>query len=241
MKRLFSLFIGLVSCAAMAETIYLTSLSWPPYSDKNLVNQGASVAVAKAAFAAEGHELVVSFYPWSRTVKLAQQSNSKYMGYFPEYYFETQDFLFSDAMGSGPLGIMQNTAKPIAFSKVQDLRGMRIGIVQDYVNTQTLDVMIASGEVQGEAVPSDVLNIKKVAVKRLDAAVIDANVLTFLLGSDPSLAQLKHRVEMHPTLLQDKKLYIAFKNTPEGKRWRTIFNAGLQKIDVNGIMQQHLK
>lgn len=144
-----------------AETVHLTSLAWPPYSDKSLEQQGASVAVAKAAFEAEGHELIVDFYPWSRAVNSALQANSKYVGYFPEYMHETSDFIFSDATGTGPLGLVQNSAKPITFSSVNDLSGKRIGVVQDYVNTKELDDMIASGTIKGDAAPSDVLNIKK--------------------------------------------------------------------------------
>ena len=41
---------------------------------------------------------------------------------------------------------------------------MKIGVVQDYVNTEELDAMIASGAIKGEAVPSDVLNVKKVGL-----------------------------------------------------------------------------
>ncbi|ALQ06979.1 MULTISPECIES: substrate-binding periplasmic protein [Pseudoalteromonas] len=224
-----------------AETVYLTSLAWPPYSDKSLEQQGASVAVAKAAFKAEGHELIVDFYPWSRAVNSASQANSKYVGYFPEYMHETSDFVFSDATGTGPLGLLQNNAKPIAYSSVGDLKGKRIGVVQDYVNTKELDDMIASGTIKGDAAPSDVLNIKKVAAGRIDAAVIDANVLKYLLDTDKSLSALKNKVAMNTTLLEDKKLYIAFRNDTEGQKWQKIYNQGLTKIDVNTIMANYLK
>lgn len=240
MKPFMLLLSVLYSVCVSAETLYFTSLSWPPYAGKSLPEQGASIAVAKAAFAAQGHELVVDFYPWSRTVKLAQQDSSKYLGYLPEYDFNTQDFLFSDEIGSGPLGLVQNAFNPIAFERVEDLKGKRIGVVQDYVNTAVLDGMIATGEVRGEAVPNDSLNIRKVAAQRIDAAVIDVNVLRHLLAVDPALAQLKDKVEMHATLLQDKKLYLAFKNTPEGEKWRAVFNAGLKRIDVNAVFKAHL-
>ena len=66
-------------------------------------------------------------------------------------------------------------------------------MVQDYVNTKELDDMIAAGSIKGDAVPSDVLNIKKVAAGRIDAAVIDANVLNYLLSTDKSLASMKSK------------------------------------------------
>lgn len=241
MKTTLFCFLLAFSNFVASETVYLTSLAWPPYSDKSLEQQGASVAVAKAAFKAQGHELVVDFFPWSRAVNSASQANSKYVGYFPEYMHDTADFVFSDPTGTGPLGLLQNNAKPITFSSVGDLAGKRIGVVQDYVNTKELDDMIASGAIKGDAVPSDVLNIKKVAAGRIDAAVIDTNVLNYLLSTDKSLAGVKDKVSMNATLLEDKKLYIAFRNDADGQKWQQIYNQGLAKIDVNSIMATYLK
>ncbi|WP_230425637.1 hypothetical protein [Spartinivicinus ruber] len=107
MKRLISLVIGLalamdfgMHSAVIAETVYLTSLDWPPYTGKKLKQQGASVAVAKAVFKAAGYDLVVEFYPWKRAVDLAKD-DPKYAGYFPEYYAAelAQNFTFSEPIG----------------------------------------------------------------------------------------------------------------------------------------------
>lgn len=89
MKKLSALLLTMMvafSSLAKAETVYLTSLEWPPYSSAELPNQGASIAVAKAAFAAMGYQLEVEFYPWSRAVALATR-DKKYAGYFPEYWY----------------------------------------------------------------------------------------------------------------------------------------------------------
>lgn len=241
MKTLLLFILLSFSNLVTADTVYLTSLAWPPYSDKSLDQQGASVAVAKAAFKAEGHELVVDFFPWSRAVNSASQAGSKYVGYFPEYMHDTSDFVFSDPTGTGPLGLVQNNAKPVSFSAVSDLAGKRIGVVQDYVNTKELDDMIASGTIKGDAVPSDVLNIKKVAAGRIDAAVIDANVLNYLLNTDNSLAGVKDKIAMNANLLENKTLHIAFRNDAEGQKWQQIYNKGLKKIDVDAIMSNYLK
>lgn len=71
--------------------------------------------------------------------------------------------------------------------------------------------------------------------------MIDANVLKYLLATDKSLAGIKSKVAMNTTLLEDKKLYIAFRNDAEGQKWQTIYNQGLAKIDVNTIMANYLK
>jgi polar amino acid transport system substrate-binding protein len=229
------------SSPAFSDTVYLTSLTWPPYSSKSLNEQGASVAVAKAAFKAMGHELKVDFYPWSRAVKLASEPNSKYVGYFPEYIYESDEFSFSKPMGEGPLGLVENKKNPIVWSSTKDLTKYKIGVVQDYVNTAELDALIASGEIKAKTATSDETNIRKVAGGRIDAAVIDPNVLNYLLANTQGLAQAKDQVKMNTNLLTKKELFIAFRKSKEGSNWLDIYNQGLEKIDINAIMKKHLK
>lgn len=66
--------------SAFSDTLKLTSLLWPPYSGQQLAQQGASVAVAQAAFERMEQQLVVDFYPWSRAIKLAAMPSSDYIG-----------------------------------------------------------------------------------------------------------------------------------------------------------------
>ncbi|MCL9781976.1 transporter substrate-binding domain-containing protein [Vibrio sp. S4M6] len=229
----------LVSATIKAETLTLTSLDWPPYSGKSLPEQGASVAVVKAAVEAMGHSLKVEFYPWSRTVHLAK-TDKKIAGYFPEYKFDSTDIVFSDKIGTGPLGFVENVSAPVTWSNLNDLKSYKIGVVRGYVNTTEFDAMVASGKIQADAAKSDELNLKKVATKRVQLAVIDSNVLKYLVSHTPSLKQYDKTLVMNPKLLAEKGLYIAFTNDAEGKRWKAIVDEGLSKIDVNKVMNEHL-
>lgn len=224
---------------AKADTLMLTSLLWPPYSGQQLAEQGASIAVARAALKVMGHQLEVDFYPWSRAVKLASMPNSDYLGYFPEYYFETEKFVFSKSIGDGPLGLVEQKAHPVSWNYVEDLNRYTLGVVKDYVNTQALDRMISTGVQPTEAVTSDEHNIKKVAAGRIDAAVIDVNVLHYLLKQKP-LQPLAEKLQINRQILANKQLYIAFRNTEEGRRWRDIFDQGLAQIDVETIIGELL-
>jgi polar amino acid transport system substrate-binding protein len=242
MKKLIRvLLLSLFTLPVMAETVYLTSLDWPPYAGKNLTEQGASVAVAKAAFKAMGHELEVDFFPWSRAVKLASEGSSKYVGYFPEYLYDSEEFVFSAPMGQGPLGLVERSDKAISWSALQDLSNYSIGVVQDYVNTEELDAMIAAGTIKAQVAPSDELNIQKVAGSRIDAAVIDANVMKYLLANSAKLEKAIGQVQMNSKLLTNKDLFVAFKNSADGKKWKAIYDEGLGKIDVATIMAKYMQ
>ncbi|KGY12836.1 ABC transporter [Vibrio tubiashii] len=235
------LMIVLLVCTVSVKAnqqVYMTSLEWPPYSGEDLEQKGVSVAVAKAAFLAMGYELVVDFKPWVRSVALASKTD-RYAGYFPEYYFDTDEFVFSDSIGTGPLGLVENRKSPISWREVDDLREYRIGVVQGYVNTVEFDALVAQGLISVEASANDIRNIYKVAKGRLDAAVIDSNVLDYLISIDQRAEMLAGRVRMNERLLETKQIYLAFKNTPEGHNWREIFNQGLEKIDISLVLESY--
>lgn len=235
---LFVFLLAFLSALSHADTLKLTSLSWPPYSDRELKGNGASVAVVRAALNAMGHDLEITFFPWQRAVRTAMTDPS-YQGYFPEYWYQTEDFIFSEPIGQGPLGLLESPQRPIEWFTLQDLYPFHLGVVQDYVNTPELDAQIQAGRISTETVVSDRINILMVAHQRVDIAVIDPNVFTYLMKHDPELSAMTPRVQMNPRLLATKQLFVALRDTAEGQRWSAILNAGLLKIDVDQIMAEH--
>lgn len=227
------------SASAADKAVKLTSLDWPPYTSPSLPDQGASALVAKKAFAAEGYELVVEFFPWKRAVALGK-SDPAYAGYFPEYYAQEieADFVFSDSMGDSPLGFAEHAEAPVTWSSLADLKGIRIGTVSGYVNTAEFDAAVASKELDADAAPSDDKNIQKLAAQRIRLAVIDQNVMNYLLGNQ--FPEHKGTIQFNSKPLEIKKLHICFSKTDEGKRLAAIFNEGLKKIDTTQIVQDYL-
>lgn len=227
---------------ADSKIVKLTSLHWPPYSGKALKQQGASVAVATAAFREMGYELEVNFFPWSRAVAFAKDSNNEYSGYFPEYYTDkiAEEFIYSDAMGISPLGFAERADNSVEWSTLSDLKDLRIGIVQDYINTTEFDQMVALNLLQVSTTTSDLTNLLKLVNNRIDLAVIDKNVMNHLLTTHSGLIKSSSNTQFNRKLLEDKKIYICFKKGKEGERLSKIYNEGLKKININKIMQQYL-
>lgn len=224
---------------AEERVVKLTSLDWPPYTSPSLPEKGASALVAKKAFAAMGYQLEVEFFPWKRAVNLAK-NDAAYAGYFPEYHAKEieAEFVFSDAMGDSPLGFAERSSAPVTWAALSDLKGLPIGIVSGYVNTAEFDAAVASGEIDGDAAPSDDKNIQKLAAERIRLAVIDQNVMNYLLGN--KFPQHRAAIQFNAKPLEIKKLHICFSKSDEGRKIAAIFNEGLQKIDVNQVVQDYL-
>lgn len=235
------LVLGAGPAGAQESTVRLTSLDWPPFSGAELPGQGASIVVASAAFSAAGQSLAVEFYPWQRTVHTGLTAPG-YVGYFPEYYAHDleESCLFSDPIGSTPLGFVERRSDPIAWSSLDDLASLRIGTVRGYVNTEAFDRRAAEGDLTIDPVVNDTLNILKVAAGRIDLAVIDRNVLAYLLQHDPKLAGLADKVQFNARPLEDKKLYVCFRKSEEGEQARVLFNRALEAIDIDSLMAQAL-
>lgn len=233
---------GCVKLWANDKEVRLASLEWPPYTGKSLPGQGASAAIAREAFKAMGYTLLIDFYPWTRAVNLVKH-NSRFVGYFPEYYSPEieKQYFYSDVIGSGVLGFAERENKPVVWNSLDDLAWLKIGVVQDYVNTEELDQKIAQKKLQSDVATNDLKNLLKLNGKRIDLAVVDQNVFNFLINTSPELASAKKQLRFNERILENKSLFVCFRKDPEGERLQKIFNEGLKKININAIMAVHLK
>ncbi len=220
---------------ASETLIKLTSLEWPPYTSAKLPEQGYTTALLRAAFAQVGYRVEVEFYPWSRAVLLAKQGG-EYAGYFPEYFSHAiaANCILSDSLGDSPLGLAFHPAQPFEWRTYDDLKLHTIGVVQDYVNTEPFDRNVANGSQAVEMVSTDWQNIKKLGAHHLRAAIIDANVLRFLVHNQAPQYQA---IKMHPQLLENKKLYVCFSKNAANEHHNQLLHDGLQKIDRNALLK----
>ena len=222
------------------KIVSMTSLEWPPYTGKNLPQQGKTIETARQVFATMGYELQTVFYPWARAVNLGLDEKSGFVGYFPEYYDVNlqKKCLFSESIGFSPLGFAQLKSSPIEWRNLDDIAKLeRVGVVRDYVNSPDFDLRVAKGNIKVDEAISDVENIKKLGAKRVSAIVIDKYVLEYWLSHEPQLAYLKDQIEMNDNLLDRKNLYLCFQKNEKGEELLRLFNEGLNKQKMKSFMR----
>jgi polar amino acid transport system substrate-binding protein len=233
----------LLAAPLRAETVKLTSLDWPPFSGPTVPASGAATAVVQEAFRNAGDTLLVSFMGWQEAVDTALKGPD-YVGYFPEYFSAEMDgktCAFSQPIGSSPLGLVERREKPVAWKTLNDLQGQKIGTVQGYVNTAEFDSMAAAGTLTVDAAPDDATNLRRVADGTLPLAVIDRNVMEYLLNFDDSLKGLKAGLRFNPKPLENKELFVCFRTDAKGLATRDRFNKALATIDVGQVQGEVLK
>lgn len=230
-----SLLLSLPSHAA--EKWKITSLDWQPFSGKALPEGGAGIAVLRAALKAEGIELEVEFYPWTRAIETAKEP--AYAGVYPSWPEDVVDgFTKSPVLFSSPVGFVEPKGKPLTWTKLEDLKGKRIGTVQDYGNTPEFMKLIKAGVIKTEIVGDDLTNIKKVAGERLDGAFIDLNNLNYFLKNDAK--DLASKVQANPKVIDTKDLVVGVNNSFSNKKANAILASGIAKINPGKIIKDYM-
>mgnify|MGYP001795416290 CR=1 FL=1 len=234
----------LTAAPVLAETkLSVTTLEWPTYKSENLPRKGVTTAVVERAFEEAQMDVKVATLPWKRAISVAKD-DAKAIAYFPGYHCRHVDgFIPSDPIGNGPLGFAQNTDTPITWQDVDDIgeQKLKVGTVLGYANTDEFDEKAGTGWVRAIPAPDDVTNLRKLARKRIDMAVIDKLVLSYLLATEETLESYADILEFNAKPLEEKTLFLCFNDTDDGREMRDMFNAGLAKVDIDGLVENYFK
>lgn len=216
--------------SAEEHVVRLAAIEWQPYAGASLAQSGSVSETLRLAYAAVGYTLQFEFM--SRRQAQRQAAHGKLRGYFPQVYSSAhdRDWLLSDTVGASPLGFAQKADRSIYWSTLDDLERLRLGVVQDEVNSEHLDQRIAQRSIRAEALPDEVALLIRLGQGRLDLAAIDSLVFAHLVSNDPRLASLRSQLAMNPRLLEQRSLHVAFRRDAEGRRQAALLAEGLKRI-----------
>jgi polar amino acid transport system substrate-binding protein len=227
---------------AQAEDVKLATLDWPPYTSPTLPENGMVSKILQDAVRQSGHNLSFGFFPWVRAMRTGRD-NPDYVGYFPAYWTpeRAQACNFSEPIGIGQVGLVQRRDSPIRWAELEDLSSVTIGVTAGYSNGSAFDALVSAGTLKVQPAPADVDNIRMVARGRIPAAVIERSVFEYSLLTDSGIRQKRDELEFNDRLIAQLPLYVCFKKTAEGARWKQIFDAGLTKIDLLATQHSYLQ
>jgi polar amino acid transport system substrate-binding protein len=229
--------------AATDQTVEVTTLEWPPYTGPDLPKSGATSEVVTEAFKKVGLDTKINFLPWKRAIAMAKEDKQA-IAYYPGYHcHHVEGFVPSDPIGNGPLGFAENVSSPITWKNLDDIgeQKLKIGTVLGYANTDEFDEKAGTGWIRAVPAPDDLTNLKKLMRSRIDAAVIDKLVMSYLLATQPSLKGGKDSIEFNAKPLEEKQLFLCFRNTDEGLALRDKFNEGLAQINADKIVDEYFQ
>jgi len=219
------------------QILRLATLEWPPYTGKELSGQGFATEIVTTVLHRAGYDVTIDFLPWARVLKEVKKGT--YDAGFPAYYSEdrAKQYLLSDSFLDSPLVFFKHKKKQIIFEELNDLKGLKIGVVRGYVNTAAFDEATTLTKVIGN---SDLQNLRGVGVQRLDLAIVDLYTALLLIDSKKK----KKAQQLEPLIppLALKTLHLMGGRTKENNT-QVIrdFNATLNKLIADGTVQNILR
>lgn len=227
---------------AQDKVVRIATLDWPPYTGKDLPEGGATTDVVRAAFDKVGYQVEVEYRPWKRAIDMALKGTDDVIAYFPGYHCQHREgFIGSEPIGNGPLGFAEHVDAPITWNTLDDItdQKLKIGTVLGYANTDAFDAAVGTGYILAIASNDDLTNLKKLVRRRIDAVVIDKMVLEYLKATDASLAGGGDKLQFDETPLEDKTLYLCFRDDDSGQTLKDVFNTGLEQVDSESMVTDY--
>ncbi|MFZ6871680.1 substrate-binding periplasmic protein [Undibacterium sp. Di27W] len=227
---------GVSSLAADRPAMQLASLEWAPYVGSHLPDEGLTSVIVKAAALQAGMDTHISYTPWSRAVQLGQNDPS-YAGYFPAFYLKEREktCYFSAPLGNSIIGLAALKERHFDWKAYADLKGLTIGVVQDYANGEEFDAQVKKEQLKLDVAPSDISNLRKLIAGRVDLVVISKDVLRQLLITESSLKNSQESIIIHPKEVINFSLHICFQRNERGLKYQQLINPYLEKLNLRKI------
>ena len=232
---------ALTAPSLRAETIRTTTTNWAPYYDPSLKGGGVVTRIAKAAFAAAGHEMTVTFLPWKRVMWKTERGDfDAVMG---AYYSKERDetFMFSDPFYDVVVGIMGWKDQGITrYDSLKDLKDYSIGYNDGWVYGEAFE---SADYLEKDSAYDQTRSVRKFFAGRVDMVAMARNIFSHEVSKLPE-ASLKDVVFLDPPLMVGA-LHIMFSPKLENaESLRQDFNAGLAQIREDGtydkIVSEHI-
>lgn len=232
------LMTGCCQSAASEEIIHIASGEWPPYFSKDLDHYGVGSRIVTEAFALEGVTVVYGFFPWIRSLKMAEIGEWDAVVGFEVNREREKQFIASEPVWDAPWVFFYDRASGFDWDTFHDLKGIVIGGTFEYMYTPEFLDAERSGLITVDRVKSDDLNMIKLVHGRIrifpQLVDVGYNQIHQLL----SPAQRSH-ITHHPKAFGKHMDYLLFsRQVKRNEIMVQVFNRGLEKLKESGAYER---
>lgn len=241
MRFLLSLPLALFCCAlALAEPLRLTNGEWPPYLGEQLPHQGVASRIVSEAFALQGIQVHWEFYPWARSLQLAERGQRDGSAVWLRSKEREEKFFISDPVVESSYYLFHRKGYDFAWKQVADLQGRRIVGTRGYDYGEAFQQAEASGQLQVHRVTRDEIAFRQLLAGRVDLFPMDKVVGFDMLHHHFSAAE-RAQLSFHPKPLRSDSLHLLLsKQVASNAALIERFNLGLKQLRDSGKITQYL-
>jgi len=241
--KLYTLLATLFFIANLfAETIRITNGEWEPFLSNYSFQYGFNSHVVTEAFKLEGITVEWGFFPWQRAYENAKSGShwDASCCWWPDDEIN-KEFVLSDTITNTSFVFFHLKSYNFQWHSLQDLKGIKIGGTSKYDYGKAFNDATAAKKITVDFAAKDEFNYKKLLAGRIqvfpnDPAVGHAQIKNVL---SPEEAKL---LTYHPKQFGESSLHLII--NAKNKRSKYLldkFNAGLEKLKLNGQYQQMLR
>ncbi|MGH8354873.1 MAG: substrate-binding periplasmic protein [Pseudomonas sp.] len=214
-RSLALLLVASLSLTARGETLRIVTEPWAPYVyEENGEPRGLDYDASAIVLKRLGVEVKWYFLPWKRCLTMLEQGQADgILDIFRTAEREKQMLFPAEPMSSVELVLFYAKARPHAFQRLEDLRGLKIGVSPGYWYANR--AFRESTLFTREPAPTHEANFGKLLRGRIDLLITDRRAGHFL-AARLGLAQL---VDHHPPVIGRDLLYLGLRR-----------NAGLESL-----------
>lgn len=223
------------------DLIRITNGEWPPYLSENLPCRGVASRIVTEAFALEGVTVEYGFFPWKRSLILAERGEWDGAAVWFRSPEREEAFYVSDPVIQSSYVFFHLKNVVFDWRTVDDLRDIKIGATAEYNYGEDFETAEKEGRIAVDRCASDELNFAKLLNGRFKIFPLDMEVGYAMLHKQfkPETVSL---FTNHPRPLRRDTLHLLLSKKIEGNRQRIEqFNRGLKKLRDSGRIEQFLE
>ncbi|MEN0108664.1 MAG: transporter substrate-binding domain-containing protein [Pseudomonas sp.] len=233
-----SLLMG--AAPALAEDVRLTNGEWPPYLGQTLPHQGIASRIVAEAFALQGVHVQWDFYPWARSLMLAQRGQRAGTAVWLRSEERDKDFYVSDPVVDSSYYLFHRKDHPMDWNQVQDLKGLQVGGANGFDYGPAFQQAEADGTLTVRRQTNEELALRQLLAGRIDVVPMDKTVAFDMLHQHFSAAE-RAQLTFHPKPLRSDTLHLMLSRAvPGNAELIARFNEGLKQLRDSGKIAQYL-
>ena len=224
-----------MSFATNAEQLKLAAENWPPYINEDAEDNGFLTDVIVSALNHAGYQPSLVFLPWSQAL---EQTKSGSVDVLLGAWFSTERekyFAYSQPILNSNLKLIGYPEYgSFVFDGIESLKGMSIGVVEDYVYSENTPDLSGITIVEYASIKDA---LESLFDGEVDLVIADERVARYYLDKywHTKIKSLKFL----ETPFSSKPLYIAVsRETPDYQKVVDEFNVVIEKMKESGEMNK---
>jgi polar amino acid transport system substrate-binding protein len=220
--------------SARADQIRISGGEWQPYISEHAPHYGFAAHLIAEAFAQVGIDVEWGFFPWARSIKVAQDGQWDGSAVWLESEERREHFLLSEPVAPSNWVFFHLTTDDFDWAEVADLSPLRIGGTSSYYYGEAFERAERAAEIQVFRAQSDGINLRNLLNGRIDLfpgeLLVTYAQIRDTLSWTEAVQITHHDLPIH---VQPLHLLIS-KHRADGQSLIERFNRGLDLLKQNG-------